>query len=239
MSTNYPSGTDSLTNPAGTSLLTSPDHAAQHTNINDGMEAVQSNLGTNSGTFILKHFVAGNFPVRVTGVSAIGTLQQTVAGGTIGTSTFLGGVITGTPTLDANSIPGSALTTSAVFLAYGTATAVGTVGVGTTTLCSGTFTMPSGGRRVEVTGWIPQVYSTAGDARADVRLLENGTELATSYGLAPTSTGGIGGVTVLAFLSPSVGAHTYSLGLSRGNGTSVVSAYSDSVNSIKLIVKLI
>ena len=75
---------------------------------NDIVEAIETTLGTNSGTSVLKHFVAGEFPVRVTGVAATGTLQQTVVGGThnnttLGTSSIVGGSVNsatfGTPTL--------------------------------------------------------------------------------------------------------------------------------------------
>src|SRR3990167_9299381 len=100
MATNYPSGTDSLTNPAGTSLLTSPDHAAQHTDINDAMEAVQSTAGTTAGTNVLKHFAAGEFPVRATGVAAIGTLQQTLVGGSVsGLTGTINNPVIGTPAI--------------------------------------------------------------------------------------------------------------------------------------------
>src|SRR3990167_9481864 len=130
MATNYPAGTDKITKPAGTSVVTSPDHAAQHTNINDAMEAVQSTAGTTAGTNVLKHFAAGEFPVRHTGVAATGTLQQTLFGGTLNKNTFgsiasTGGTFTtpaitggtansiflGTPTFNQNAVVGSALDT--------------------------------------------------------------------------------------------------------------------------------
>lgn len=44
MPTSYPAGYDSLANP-GTNLSSSPLHSAQHTNLNDAMEAVQAELG--------------------------------------------------------------------------------------------------------------------------------------------------------------------------------------------------
>ena len=46
MATNYPAGLDSLTNPGAGDALTSPSHSGQHTNINDAVEAVQAELGT-------------------------------------------------------------------------------------------------------------------------------------------------------------------------------------------------
>lgn len=45
MATNFPSGLDSLTNPTGSSSLTSPDHATQHADANDAIEALQSKVG--------------------------------------------------------------------------------------------------------------------------------------------------------------------------------------------------
>ena len=52
MATNYPGGIDSLTNPSPGGALTSPSHAGQHTDANDAIEAIETELGTNpSGTF--------------------------------------------------------------------------------------------------------------------------------------------------------------------------------------------
>lgn len=45
MATLYPSDIDSFTNPTSTDTLASPDHAEQHADINDAMEAVQAELG--------------------------------------------------------------------------------------------------------------------------------------------------------------------------------------------------
>lgn len=50
MATNFPGSLDSFTNPTSGSTLDSPSHAAQHSNINDAMEAVQAKLGTGAGT---------------------------------------------------------------------------------------------------------------------------------------------------------------------------------------------
>lgn len=45
MASNYPGSLDSLTNPAGTDTL-STGHASQHTNVNDAVEAIEGELGT-------------------------------------------------------------------------------------------------------------------------------------------------------------------------------------------------
>jgi hypothetical protein len=46
MATNYPASIDNFVNPAGTATLNSPDHAGQHTDINDAVEAIETELGT-------------------------------------------------------------------------------------------------------------------------------------------------------------------------------------------------
>lgn len=46
MTTNYPNSIDNFVNPAGTATLNSPDHAGQHTDINDAVEAIENELGT-------------------------------------------------------------------------------------------------------------------------------------------------------------------------------------------------
>lgn len=47
MATNYPDGLDSFVNPTNTDMLSSATvpHAAQHTNANDAIEAIQAALG--------------------------------------------------------------------------------------------------------------------------------------------------------------------------------------------------
>ncbi|CAB5217007.1 hypothetical protein UFOVP199_28 [uncultured Caudovirales phage] len=47
MTSAYPSGFDSLTNPAASDPLSSPAHATQHINANDAIEAIEATLGVN------------------------------------------------------------------------------------------------------------------------------------------------------------------------------------------------
>ena len=101
MATNFPGGTDVLTNPVGTNLLDNPDHAAQHTNANDAIEAIESNVGTNSGTNIFNNFTVGQFPLRVTGGGATGTHITTLVGGT-----FANTALIGTPQISGGTIGG-------------------------------------------------------------------------------------------------------------------------------------
>jgi len=79
MSTTYPGTIDTFTNPSGTNTLDSPNHALQHSDANDALEAIEAVLGTTAGTSVLKDFSAGNFPARV---NAGGTLVTTLTSGT-------------------------------------------------------------------------------------------------------------------------------------------------------------
>lgn len=60
MAINYPTSTDSLTNPAAGDALNSPSHAAQHSDENDILEALEAKVGvngsavTNSVDYLLK-----------------------------------------------------------------------------------------------------------------------------------------------------------------------------------------
>lgn len=47
MATNFPTSLDALSNPTGSSSLTSPDHAGQHADANDAIEALQAKVGVN------------------------------------------------------------------------------------------------------------------------------------------------------------------------------------------------
>lgn len=104
----YPSSLITYTNPVGTNLVTSPDHAANHTSLNNEVIAIETTVGTNSGTNILKNFVAGDFPARI---NSGGTFQQAIVGtlnnSTFGTPAITGGsansINLGTPTITLGS----------------------------------------------------------------------------------------------------------------------------------------
>jgi hypothetical protein len=50
VATNFPTSLDALSNPVSTDTLASPDHAVQHTNVNDAVEALQTKVGINGST---------------------------------------------------------------------------------------------------------------------------------------------------------------------------------------------
>ena len=54
MATNFPTSIDVLTNPTGASSLTSPDHAGQHTDANDAIEAIETQIGTTAAPVLAR-----------------------------------------------------------------------------------------------------------------------------------------------------------------------------------------
>jgi microcystin-dependent protein len=64
MATNFPTGLDALTNPTGSNTLASPNHAAQHSDANDAIEALQAKVGVNGSavTTSLDYLVANLVP---------------------------------------------------------------------------------------------------------------------------------------------------------------------------------
>lgn len=55
MATSFPTGLDTLTNPVSTDTTTAVDHAAQHANANDAIEALQAKVGINSSAVNTSH----------------------------------------------------------------------------------------------------------------------------------------------------------------------------------------
>jgi hypothetical protein len=55
VATNFPTSIDSLTNPTSSDTLDSPDHAGQHADSNDAIEALQAKVGTDSSAVTTSH----------------------------------------------------------------------------------------------------------------------------------------------------------------------------------------
>lgn len=55
MSTNFPTSLDTLTNPTSTDKVDTVDHAAQHANANDAIEALQAKVGADSSAVTTSH----------------------------------------------------------------------------------------------------------------------------------------------------------------------------------------
>lgn len=141
MAITYPGTIDVLTNPAGTQTLSSLDHALQHSNVNDGIEAIEAVLGTTGGTSVLKNFSAGQFAAKNNN-DTFGS--PTVTGGTINNAVF------GTPTFTVGSDA-----TGDVFY-RGSGTVLARLGPGT----SGQFLKTQGAGAAPVWSTV-----TAGDSR--------------------------------------------------------------------------
>jgi microcystin-dependent protein len=67
MSTSFPSGLDALTNPTSSDGLNSPDHAGQHADANDAIEALEAKVGVNSSAVTTSHdyLIKNNTPAGV------------------------------------------------------------------------------------------------------------------------------------------------------------------------------
>lgn len=50
MATSYPGSLDAFTNPTGSDTLDNPDHATQHADANDAIEALEAKVGTGAGS---------------------------------------------------------------------------------------------------------------------------------------------------------------------------------------------
>jgi hypothetical protein len=101
----YPATIDSFTNPSGTQTLDNPDHALQHSNSNDAIEAIQAVLGTTAGTSVLKNFTAGQFAARNNN-ETFGS--PTISGGTINN------VVIGTPRITGGTVSGAVIGTTTI-----------------------------------------------------------------------------------------------------------------------------
>ena len=63
MTTNYPASLDNFVNPSGTATLASPDHAGQHSDSNDAIEALQAKVGVDSSAVVTSLDYRVNNPI--------------------------------------------------------------------------------------------------------------------------------------------------------------------------------
>lgn len=103
MATSFPTGLDALTNPTSADGLNSPDHAGQHANANDAIEALEAKVGVNGSAVTTSldykitninasNLASGTVPsARVsgayTGITTVGTLSSLTVNG-IATSIY-------------------------------------------------------------------------------------------------------------------------------------------------------
>ena len=114
MATNFPTSLDALTNPTGASALTSPDHAGQHTDANDAIEAIEAQIGTTASP-VLARLVSPTFtgtPTLPTGT--IATTQTALDNSTkVATTAFVATAVAAAAIATLNDI-GDVTITSAV-----------------------------------------------------------------------------------------------------------------------------
>lgn len=105
MSTNFPSSLDTLTNPTATDAVATVDHAAQHANANDAIEALEAKVGANSSAVTTSHdyklsgVTGSDKAVSKTGTETL--TNKTISGGTISGTITDTATTTKTGTLDA------------------------------------------------------------------------------------------------------------------------------------------
>jgi hypothetical protein len=119
----FPNTIDVFNNPAGTNFLSdgTVDHALQHTNANNAIINIENNLGTNSGTSVIKNFVAGDFATRINSSNILQqNLQGTFNNSVIGTPAIKGGTannqVVGTPTITGGTANNETLGTPTIIL---------------------------------------------------------------------------------------------------------------------------
>lgn len=98
-----------------------------------------------------------------------------------------------------------------------------------------TITVPSGGRKVSVSGSI-NAYSTVADGLGQITINEGATVLQRSY-FSPTTAGIHYSIEVV--LSPSAGSHTYKFTLGRDSGSGTYTMYAGATFPAFIIAKLI
>lgn len=131
MATSFPTSLDALTNPTGTNTLASPDHAGQHSDANDAIEALQAKVGINSSSVAtsLDYIVA--LKANLSSPTFTGTpLAPTATAGTNTTQLATTAFVT-------TAISGSAIPTASLQMFAGAITQTVSAGVVTTTAPTG------------------------------------------------------------------------------------------------------
>lgn len=173
----YPGTLDSFTNPSGTNTLDSPDHALQHTDINDAVEAIETKVGVGSGTPVVSKVLYG------TG-NGTSSWESTVSGLTVNNSTFGTPSITGGTINNPTIAVGSDATGDLYYRSSGTVVsrlAIGTANQFLTTngtTPSWTYTSMSDGWTKSSHTWVYASASTFTVASTDVTAIyQKGTRL--------------------------------------------------------------
>jgi len=98
LATSFPTGLDALTNPTSGNTLASPDHAGQHADANDAIEALEAKVGVNGSA------VTSSLDYKITNINA-----SNLTSGTVPTARVAGSYtnITSVGTLSSLNVSGS------------------------------------------------------------------------------------------------------------------------------------
>jgi hypothetical protein len=81
------------------------------------------------------------------------------------------------------------------------------------------------GRKIKVEGWLPAIACSEDNNRAIFQIREGSTTLANAYGQINSAPLAWGGASVIAWLTPSAGSHTYKLSMARDQGAGIIDVY--------------
>ena len=138
-------------------------------------------------------------------------------------------VVTSTKIAD-GAVTGSKLATSAITLGYAQITAGTTTASTTPTQITGlttTVTIPSGGRRIKITAFVPRVYSTGSPGENQITIWDGTVGSGTALSKGQTSvpaTSNPNTVVAMAIVTPSAGSKTYNIGMHTTAGTLTIDA---------------
>ena len=230
MSTQYPANIDTFVNPISTDSLTSPDHAVQHSNINDAVKAIQIELGTNpkgsDSSLRARLLRLDNTALiksdNLSGLASVSTARSNLGLGTLATQSSDSVSITG-GTISGTTITGLTLS------GLGSPLAVADGGTGSTSASSARTALGLGSIATQASSSV----SITGGSISGVTLTSLGSPLAiasggtgggsasaarTALGLGSMSTQDASNITVTGGSTNNLS--TFSVGTSNGLDTS-------------------
>jgi len=148
--------------------------------------------------------------------------------------------ISGTKLAD-GSITASKIGTSAITLGYVEMTTNQTTITSEVSIlnASVTATVPAGGRKVRITGYLPGAGSTVANDRSIVRMKEDGSVIQIAYTTFAMGTGFGDSITISRVRTPTAGTYTWALTMARDTGTGNIITGVGSTTPGYLLVELI
>ena len=167
-------------------------------------------------------------------VSNTGTIYGIpVTTGTISGTYLTSATVTSTQ-IATNGVSAANLATSAITLGYAQITTNFSTASTTAVQVTGltvTVTIPSGGRKIKITGYIPNMIASASIAAYTATIWDgivgSGTQLASGIFTVYASYSGAT-INTVAIVTPSAGSKTYNIGLQVTNGTGTITPLSTS-----------